>query len=82
MNKIYSIIKQWKEKSNKFKKYVILMLPYSHALKNYLRVYNFRNVLNKKEEKMEQIEYAIWVTDDNIIRTRVVKYWHIDAKFI
>ena len=38
------------------------MFPYTHSLKDYLRVYNFKNVLNKKEEKMEQIEYAIWAT--------------------
>mgnify|MGYP003571386240 CR=1 FL=1 len=68
MDKIYAIIKRWKENSNKFTKFAILMLPYTHDLKDYLRVYNFKNILNKKKEKMEQIEYAIWATDDNIIR--------------
>ena len=77
MNKIYAIMKQWKENSNKFTKFSILMFPYTHSLKDYLRVYNFKNVLNKKEEKMEQIEYAIWAIDDNIIRTRESRYWHI-----
>lgn len=53
MNKIYAIIKLWKEKSNKFTKFAFLMFPYTHSLKDYLRVYNFKNVLNKKEAKME-----------------------------
>ena len=81
MDKIYTIIKNWKDNSNKFTKFSIMMFPYTHSLKEYLRVYSFKNILNKKKEKFEKIEYAIWACDDNIIRTRNAKYWYIDATF-
>lgn len=81
MDKIYTIIKKWKDNSNKFTKYSILMFPYTNTLKDYLRVYNFKKILNKKEAKIEEIEYAIWACDENIIRTRESRFWHIDATF-
>ena len=48
MDKIYIIFKDWKDNSNKFTKFSIMLFPYTHSLKEYLRVYCFKNILNKK----------------------------------
>jgi len=57
------------------------MFPYTYSLKDYLRIYNFKTILNKKKEKMKKIWYEIFPNDDNIISSRGARYWYLDAKF-
>ena len=79
-NFLFNIITKWKHNSNRFTKYSVLENKFDYN--NHTIFREFRSILVENEKNnYKNLEYIIWVNDENLHRIRKSRHLYIDGTF-